>query len=79
MTYMSCPWMYEVTKCAPQLAIKNGLNNAFARFFGGKSGFPKFHKKGVRDSFSLSSDQFKVKSNSIGGGAKPYFEKIYLQ
>ena len=58
-------WMYEVTKCAPQLAIKNSLNNAFRKFFKGEANFPKFHKKGVRDSFSLSNDQFKVNGNSI--------------
>jgi len=55
------PWMFEVTKCAPQLAIKNDLNSAFKNFFAKRAGFPKFHKKGVHDSFSLSNDQFSVK------------------
>jgi putative transposase len=59
------PWMLEVTKCAPQLAIKNDLNSAFKNFFAKKAGFPKFHKKGVHDSFSLSNDQFKVKANKV--------------
>lgn len=49
------PWYSEVTKCAPQQAIKN-LGTAFQHFFrrvqqGGKPGYPKFKRKGVRDSF----------------------------
>jgi len=59
------PWMLEVTKCAPQLAIKNGLNSAFRNFFAKRAGFPKFKKKGVNDSFSLSNDQFKIKDKTI--------------
>lgn len=54
------PWMLEVTKCAPQLAIKNDLNSAFRNFFAKRAGFPKFHKKGIHDSFSLSNDQFRI-------------------
>lgn len=64
------PWMLEVTKCAPQLAIKNNLNSAFRNFFRGlkqgkQVGFPKFHKKGVNDSFTLSNDQFQVRDKSV--------------
>jgi putative transposase len=59
------PWMLEVTKCAPQLAIKNGLASAFKNFFAKRAGFPKFKKKGVNDSFSLSNDQFTIKGVSI--------------
>ena len=59
------PWMYEVTKCAPQLAIKNGLNSAFRNFFNNQSGFPKFHKKGVNDSFQLDNLNIRIKSNYI--------------
>lgn len=54
------PFMLEVTKCAPQLAIMQ-LGNAFERFFKGKSCYPKFRKKGVNERFSLSNDQFKLK------------------
>jgi len=50
--------MMEITKCTPQLAIKNDLNNAFRNFIAKRSGFPRFHKKGVRDSFEISNDQF---------------------
>jgi putative transposase len=64
------PWMLEVTKCAPQLAIKNDLNNAFRNFFRGlkqgrQVGYPKFHKKGVHDSFSLSNDQFQMNEKFV--------------
>jgi putative transposase len=64
------PWMLEVTKCAPQLAIKNGLNKAFQSFFRGLKkgqtvGYPKFHKKGVNDSFALSNDQLQFKEKFV--------------
>ena len=44
------PWMSEVTKNAPQQAIKN-LGTAFKNFFEGRAGFPNFKKKGIHDSF----------------------------
>jgi putative transposase len=59
------PWMYDVTKCAPQLAIKNDLNNAFTNYFQKRAKFPKFHKKGVHDSFSVSNDQFTIDGMSV--------------
>lgn len=51
------PWMPEVTKCAPQLAIKD-LGKAFNNFFAKRAEFPTFKKKGKKDSFGLSNDQF---------------------
>jgi putative transposase len=52
------PWMYEVSKCAPQEALCD-LDRAFKNFFreikkGKNTGFPKFKKKGVNDSFRLT-------------------------
>lgn len=52
------PWMYEVSKCAPQEALRD-LHKAFANFFRGleqkqQVGFPRFKKKGQRDSFRLT-------------------------
>jgi len=44
------PWMLEVTKGAPQQAIKN-LGTAFSRFFTGKSKYPQPKRKGQHDSF----------------------------
>ena len=58
------PWMLEVTKCAPQQAIKN-LGVAFGNFFNNRAKRPKFHKKGVHDSFYISNDQFEVKGRKI--------------
>ncbi len=47
------PWMYEVSKCAPQEALRD-LDKAFRNFFEGRAGFPKFKKKGIHDSFRLT-------------------------
>ena len=58
------PWMLEVTKCAPQLAIMD-LGEAFKNFFAKRAGFPKFKKKGKSDRFSLSNDQFVVQNKTI--------------
>lgn len=44
------PWMQEITKVAPQQAIKN-LGNAFMRFFQHQGKYPRFKKKGIHDSF----------------------------
>jgi putative transposase len=53
------PWMYEVSKCATQEALRN-LDRAFKNFYRGLKkrqhiGFPKFKKKGHHDSFRLNS------------------------
>lgn len=58
------PWMLEVTKNAPQLAIMQ-LGDAFKNFWAGRAKYPKFRKKGVHDRFSLSNDQFSVKGSHI--------------
>ncbi|SEQ11228.1 putative transposase [Ectothiorhodospira magna] len=53
------PWMLEVTKCAPQMAIIQ-LGEAFKNFFAGRAKYPKFRKKGVHDRFTLTNDQFSI-------------------
>lgn len=58
------PWMLEVTKNAPQMAIIR-LGNAFRNFFEGRSQCPQFHRKGVHDSFTLTNDQFEVRDRKI--------------
>lgn len=58
------PFMLEVTKCAPQQAIKN-LGKAFKNFWAGRAKYPQFRKKGHHDSFYISNDQFKVVDNQI--------------
>ncbi|MGY5852206.1 MAG: helix-turn-helix domain-containing protein [Candidatus Thorarchaeota archaeon] len=52
------PWMYECSKCAPQEALRD-LHRAFQNFYcgikkGQRVGFPRFKKKGIRDSFRLT-------------------------
>jgi len=51
-------WMYETSKCAPQEALRD-LHRAFLNFYRGlksgkKVGFPRFKRRGVRDSFRLT-------------------------
>jgi len=60
------PWMMEVSKCCPQYAIDN-LEYAFSRFFDKKSKYPKFKKKGVKDSFVAieSNAQWRSCGNKI--------------
>jgi putative transposase len=54
-------WMYDVSKCAPQIALRN-LDVAFKNMqrriknHEHKKGFPKFKKKGKHDSFSVSQN-----------------------
>lgn len=62
------PWMYEVSKCAPQEALRD-LDKAFNNFFRGikegrKTGFPKYKKKGMHDSFRLTGI-IKVSGKSV--------------
>jgi putative transposase len=62
------PWMYQVSKCAPQKALRN-LDRAFTNFWRGRKsgkhvGFPKFKKKGIHDSFELTG-AIHVFDNSI--------------
>jgi putative transposase len=53
------PWMLEVTKNAPQMAIIQ-LGQAFQNFFAGRARYPQFRKKGVHDRFTLTNDQFDI-------------------
>jgi len=58
------PWMLEVTKNAPQMAIIQP-GDAFTHFFARRAGYPKFRKKGRHDRFTLTNDQFKVEGKRI--------------
>jgi putative transposase len=62
-------WYYEVSKCAPQYALRH-LSDAFKRFFSKKGGFPRFKKKGRGDSFTLDGsitvEHRKIKVPIIG-------------
>ena len=57
------PWYYQVSKCAPQQALRN-LEQAFKRWRGGQGGFPRFKRKGVRDSFYLEGS-IRISGNRI--------------
>ncbi|WXG41553.1 MAG: RNA-guided endonuclease TnpB family protein [Candidatus Freyarchaeum deiterrae] len=48
------PWMYQVSKCAPQEALRD-LDRAFKNFFEGRAKYPKFRsrKRGI-SSFRLT-------------------------
>ncbi len=63
------PWYYEVSKCAPQYALRY-LSDALKSFFKKNKGFPNFKKKGKHDSFTLDGaihiDHRKVKVPIIG-------------
>ena len=58
------PWMLEVTKNAPQMAIIQ-LGEAFKNFFAGRAQYPTFRKKGIHDRFSLTNDQFQLDGSRI--------------
>jgi len=58
------PWMLEVTKNAPQMAIMQ-LGDAYKNFFAGRARYPQFRKKGVHDRFTLTNDQFDIDGSRI--------------
>jgi len=58
------PWMLEVTKNAPQMAIMQ-LGKAFINFFAGRANYPQFRKKGIHDRFTLTNDQFTIEDRHI--------------
>lgn len=58
------PWMLEVTKSAPQQAIKD-LGQAFSRFFKKLSGYPKFKKKNQHESFRIDNGPSIIGSDAI--------------
>jgi putative transposase len=58
------PWMLEVTKNAPQMAIMQ-LGDAFKRFFAKQAKYPTVRKKWRDDRFTLTNDQFAVNGSRI--------------
>ena len=58
------PWMLEVTKNAPQMAIIQ-LGEAFKNFFAGRAKYPNHRKKGVHDRFTMTNDQFDIDGSRI--------------
>lgn len=60
------PWMQDVGKTCGQYAIHN-VEAAYKKMWKEKSGYPKFKKKGVKESFVAieNSSTFKQKNNKI--------------
>jgi putative transposase len=58
------PWMLEVTKNAPQMAIMQ-LGDAFKNFFAKRASYPRVRKKWIDDRFTLTNDQFAVNGKRI--------------
>ncbi len=59
------PWYYEVSKCAPQQGLRD-LERAFKNFLTiPRRGFPKFKKKGKKDSFYLEGSIKIIQGNYI--------------
>lgn len=50
-------WIRETSKCCGQESLRD-LQVAFQRFFSKKSGYPKFKKRGQRDSFRLTGSVY---------------------
>ena len=53
------PWVYEYSKWIYEAAIQD-LDKAFKNFFKGNCNHPKFHKKGIRDSFRIDGSVVKI-------------------
>ena len=64
-----CPWYYEVSKCAPQYALRH-LRRAWDDCFNKSKKVPRFKKKGLSDSFTLDGsitvEQNRIKVPRIG-------------
>lgn len=60
------PWMLDVGKCAPQYGIHNA-EKAFKNFFNKTNNYPKFKKKGIKDSFVAveNKENFKQENKKI--------------
>jgi putative transposase len=58
------PWMLDVTKNAPQIAIMQ-LGRAFENFFAKRTGYPVFRRKGRDDRFAMSNDLFRIEDKRI--------------
>lgn len=58
------PFVYNVTKTACERAFIN-LDAAFKRFFKKQARYPRFRKKGVRDSFYITGQYTKVEEKRV--------------
>jgi putative transposase len=58
------PFVMEVTKCAVNQPFTN-LGTAFSAFFAGRTGYPTFKKKGIRDSFYIETSSARFSGMNI--------------
>lgn len=58
------PFVTEVTKCAAECAFAN-LDRAFKNFFKKRAKYPKFKKKGIKDSFYIDNTKFSVEGKTV--------------
>lgn len=58
------PFVYDVSKTACERAFTN-LDTAFKRFFKKQARYPRFKKKGIRDSFYVTGQYIKVEGKRI--------------
>lgn len=58
------PWTREVLRDANSQPFTT-LSTAFSRFFRSQGKYPRFKKKGVKDSFYIANDRFKIKDDKI--------------
>jgi len=72
MKRVEYPWMLDVSKNCPQYAIHH-VEKAFINFFKKQSKYPKFHKKGINDSFvaiqnniQFNQKNFKIRISKLG-------------
>lgn len=64
MKRQAFPWITEVTKCASETGFFN-VGKAFTNFFQKRAKYPRFHKKGVHDSFTLANDKIALRPGAI--------------
>ena len=53
------PFVMDASKWVCDYAIKN-LGRAFTNFFAGRTGYPRFHKRGVNDSFTVNGGVVRI-------------------
>lgn len=58
------PFVNEVSCCCYQYAFSN-LGKAYKNFFDRRTKFPRFKKKGIHDSFSITNQKFSVENKSV--------------
>ena len=64
MKRQAFPWITEVTKCAAESGFFN-VGKAFTNFFQKRAKYPRFHKKGVHDSFTLANDKIALRLGAV--------------